>query len=141
MGVHNIVDAATVLTMLSGVLLPWLVSLVTHTEMPSHVKELVLAALAVIASVVAQIIQARHSGIDVNYGNVIFGAIATWVTGHVTYQGVLKDLKITHKLQDTLVKPPMSDEDWADSIELTDGYSGDMHHLTGGKSYADEHGY
>lgn len=83
-------DLIQVLTLVSGVLLPLIVGLVTTKVTNAGRKAIFLAALSVIIPIVAQLIDALRSGTAYDLGAALFTALGTFVIAVATHYGFWK---------------------------------------------------
>lgn len=80
--------------------LPILVGLVTDRLTASWIKVLLLGGLS-FASVVLTALVYQFSGGEPDWPNVIGNGLVTWALGIVTYLGVLKNLNVVQKAQES----------------------------------------
>jgi hypothetical protein len=82
------VDWITILQFVVATLLPLAVAIVTTKVTSSLVKGILLAVFALATTVLSAILDALISGIAVDLGQVLSGALATFVWAVVSYFGI-----------------------------------------------------
>lgn len=85
-------DTATVISVLIGVVLPWLTGRVTTMTTHPALRGATLLALSAITSVLTELGQALASGAPYDPWHVILGALATFALGVVMHTGVYRSL-------------------------------------------------
>lgn len=89
-------------TLLSGVVLPLLVGLVTTKVTSPSRKAVILAALAVATSLLAELAAALQRGEEYNLGMALLLGIGTFLVATGTHYGFWKPTGVAEKAQGTL---------------------------------------
>jgi len=89
-----------------GVLLPILVGLVTHDNMPKAVRPVLLLLLSAVSAVLTEFINSNNIGSDnFNWGASCLTALVTFVTAVAVHYGFWKPTGVTEPIRLALVRP------------------------------------
>ena len=89
--------SATIVTLISGILIPVAVSIVTKADAPDWLKQALTALLAGAASVLSASL--TDTGAAIVSSETVTAALLTWLTAVAAYHGVYK----SHNLNDVAV--------------------------------------
>jgi hypothetical protein len=92
-------DVVQILGLLSGIVLPLIVGLVTSRVTAPGVKATILAALAVVISLLTEISAALTSHTAYNLGNALLVALGTFLVSVGIHYGLWKPTTVSAKLQ------------------------------------------
>lgn len=95
-------DLVTVLQLVAGTLLPLLVAVVTKVTTHPGRKAIALAALALVASVLGQIIDALVTQTPLDVGLALLLAIPTFVVAVATHYGLWKPTGVAETVQESV---------------------------------------
>lgn len=93
------VDAAQVIGLVVSVVLPVLVGLVTTKVTSSGVKAVLLAALAGVTGLGAELLAAVQSGVPYDLGSGLLTALAAFVIAVATHVGIWRPTGVTAAVQ------------------------------------------
>lgn len=93
-------DPALVLQAVITVILPVIVGLVTKKITNSGAKAILLALLAVISSLLTEILNATQTGTDYDLGRGLITALMTFVGAVAIHYGLLKPTGVAEKAQE-----------------------------------------
>lgn len=96
------IPLVNVLMLLAGVVLPVLVGLVTTKTTSPGAKAVLLAVLAVLTSVLTELIAALQSGTPYNLGLALLLGLGTFIVAVSTHYGLLKPTGVSAAAQNTL---------------------------------------
>jgi len=85
-------DTATIISVLIGTALPWLVGRVTTIAAHPRLRGALLLALAAITSVLSELGQVIATGASYDAWHVILGALGTYALGVVMHLGLYRHL-------------------------------------------------
>lgn len=96
------IPMVNVLMLLAGVILPVLVGLVTTKATNPGAKAMLLAVLAVLTSLVTELITALQAGETYNLGLALLLGLGTFIVAVSTHYGLLKPTGVSAAAQNTL---------------------------------------
>lgn len=91
-----------VLQLVLGVVLPVLVGLVTTRATSAGRKAVLLAGLAVVTSLLTELVAALQAGTVYNLGLALVLGLGTFIVAVATHYGLLKPTGVSHAAQSTL---------------------------------------
>jgi hypothetical protein len=97
-----------ILLLVAGTVLPLLVGLVTTRVTAPGIKSILLAALALVATVLGQVIVALQTGEPFDVGAALLLALVTFLIAVGMHYGLWKPVGVAAALADTLVKAPVN---------------------------------
>lgn len=95
-------DLVTVLQLVAGTFLPLIVALVTKVTTHPGVKAVVLAALALVSSLLSQIIDALVTGTPLDVGQALLLALPTFVVAVALHFGLWKPTGVAESVQESV---------------------------------------
>lgn len=99
------IPLVTVLQLVLGVVLPVLVGLLTTTLTSPGTKAVLLAALAVVSSLLTELIGALQTDSVYNLGLALLTGLGTFIVAVATHYGLLKPTGVSDAAQKSLVTP------------------------------------